>query len=313
MLPILSSQNLRELDQVTCLKQKVTKLELVNRAAQGFIQSAEAYLASEYICIFIGPGLNGADGAAIAYYLLLHKSIVPLIFCYGEPCEEASFFLEKLPINPGKIRDQEDIPQLPPNGIIIDALFGSGFTPRDDELLKAVFESINSAAGWVISVDIPSGINADGNFTHGQHIQADMSVVFEVNKLPQVLKESAPAFGKSQLIGIDLDEEFIEAKASRFILQKQDVQRALPHHASAYIHKYSKGGAVVVAGSSNMQGAAFFACAGAFRAGAGIVQAWLGTAHLEVLQARLPEAIVYELAALKKQSSQTNNSKNTEP
>ena len=300
MLPILSSQQLRELDQVTCFKQKVTKHELITRAAKGFISASEAYLASEYICIFIGPGFNGADGAAIAYFLLKHKSIVPLVFCYGEPCEEAHYFLEKLPINLGKIQDQDDIPKLPPHGIIIDALFGSGFTPRDDELLKAVFESINSADGWVISVDLPSGINADGNFTHGHHIHADMSVVFEVNKLPRVLRETASAFGNSQLIGIDLDDDFIEAEARRHILQKQDVQRFLPHHASPYIHKYSKGGAVVVAGSSNMQGAAYFACAGAYRAGAGIVQTWLGTSELGVLQARLPEAVVYALATLKK-------------
>ena len=73
MLKILSGAQVKQLDALYSQSQSISSWELMERAAQSFVEwwKTEAFDRQLPIYIFCGAGNNGGDGFAIAR--LLHK------------------------------------------------------------------------------------------------------------------------------------------------------------------------------------------------------------------------------------------------
>lgn len=137
--------------------------------------------------IFCGTNSNGAVGLVIARQLLaLDKKV--LVYILGDLNEGSSIFnnsletLKKMKANVikldtiGELGDLND--NLDKSTYIIDAIAGSEFDRAFEGVTDFVIESINNSRKYVISVDMPSGMNATNGDVATVNINPDLIVTF---------------------------------------------------------------------------------------------------------------------------------------
>jgi hydroxyethylthiazole kinase-like uncharacterized protein yjeF len=170
-------------------------------------------------------------------------------------------------------------------GVIVDALFGTGFhgAPREDAARK--IDAINSVPAPVVAVDLPSGVNASTGEVEGACVDAELTVTMHG---PKVGLEVAPGrfhSGEVVVADIGLDRRETEQRlVTAAILE--EVPRKRPDQ-----NKYSAGTVLVVGGSRGLTGAPSLAAEAAFRADAGYVAVAVPDSTLPVFEQRLLEAV----------------------
>jgi NAD(P)H-hydrate epimerase len=155
---------------------------------------------------------------------------------------------------------------LPEADVYVDAILGTGSRPGLSPLLAELVERVNQTKSIVISIDIPTGVDADTGEVPGPAIRASRTVSIGVQKLGTAITPGALYAGEVSVVDIGLDTGFLHPVAE--CLNAQDVAQRLPERG-ALTHKGSYGRVGVIAGE--MIGAAVLAGQGAMRSGAGLV------------------------------------------
>jgi hydroxyethylthiazole kinase-like uncharacterized protein yjeF len=169
--------------------------------------------------------------------------------------------------------------------LVIDALFGTGFRgePRSDA--AALIERVNASDAHVVSVDIPSGVDASTGEVRGAAVEADVTVTFHGLKVGSAV---APGrFRGGDLVLADIGLQHAET-AHRLVTP--ELLELVPQKTEADT-KYSAGAVLVVGGAPGMTGAACLAAEAAFRADAGYVAVAVPAASLSVVETRLLEPV----------------------
>ena len=147
-------------------------------------------LKKRKIAIFCGKGNNGGDGFVSARHLFT-GGIKPDLFLAGKIPEvkgEARPNLDILLRLKHKIfeMDEKNVGLLKKKirryDLIVDAIFGVGFKGNIEGFLEDLIELINSSSAYIVSVDIPSGLNADNGEASGACVRADRTVTFIAKK-----------------------------------------------------------------------------------------------------------------------------------
>ena len=82
------------------------------------------------------------------------------------------------------------------SGIIIDAIFGIGLNRNVGEPFRSIIEGLNAHSDKIISVDIPSGLDATTGKVHGFCVRACVTVTFSFAKKGLYLNEGPKYSGK---------------------------------------------------------------------------------------------------------------------
>src|SRR5690242_7285920 len=169
--------------------------------------------------------------------------------------------------------------------VVIDALFGTGFhgAPRDDA--AQMIDRINAAGAPVVSVDLPSGVDASTGEVAGAIVDADVTVTMHA---PKVGLAVSP--GRFHAGDVEVAEIGIEPRETRHCLVTEDILDLVPHKRVADT-KYTAGSVLVVGSSPGMSGALCLAAEAAFRADAGYVAVATHAESLPVVEARLLEPV----------------------
>jgi hydroxyethylthiazole kinase-like uncharacterized protein yjeF len=169
--------------------------------------------------------------------------------------------------------------------VVIDALFGTGFhgAPRDDA--SQLIERINSAGAPVVSVDLPSGVDASTGEVAGAAVDADVTVTMHAPKVGLVVGPGRFYAGEVEVADIG-----IEPGETRHRLVTEEILRLVPPR-SPRDTKYTAGSVLVVGGSPGMSGAVCLAAMAAFRADAGYVAVATHKETLPIVEARVLEAV----------------------
>jgi ADP-dependent NAD(P)H-hydrate dehydratase / NAD(P)H-hydrate epimerase len=169
--------------------------------------------------------------------------------------------------------------------VVIDGLFGTGFhgAPRDDA--ARMIERINAAAAPVVSVDLPSGVDASTGEIAGAVVDADVTVTMHG---PKVGLAVAP--GRFHAGEVEVADIGIDAGETRHRLVTEDILRLVPSKREQDT-KYSAGSVLVVGGSPGMSGAVCLAARAAFRADAGYVAIATHPEALPIVEASVLEAV----------------------
>src|SRR5205085_695397 len=198
-------------------------------------------------------------------------------------------------------------PQHPPD-IIIDALFGTGLTrpleglPREAVGYINRFRAVSQERGanrFVVSLDIPSGLNADVAAPIGAAVAADLTVTFTAHKTANVLPPASHFHGA--LVVADIGSPFKlleECDSQLFTSEAADARCWLEQtRYTPDSYKNTHGHALIIAGSRHMTGAPVLTCEAAMRAGAGLVTVATPTsAHAAVAARVMPEVMTAALA-----------------
>ncbi|WP_435358534.1 NAD(P)H-hydrate dehydratase [Haloarchaeobius sp. DFWS5] len=137
------------------------------------------------IVVVAGRGNNGGD-AFVAVRFLDEFETETLLLGREETittdiARENWDALQESEYETREVRDSADV-ELPECDIVVDAMLGTGVTGALREPEATAAEAINESAATVVSVDVPSGIDADTGEADGVAVMADHVVTFHDEK-----------------------------------------------------------------------------------------------------------------------------------
>ncbi len=310
-MKLVTSSQMRNIDKKTIGGIGIPGLELMEKAGQGVALAAKEMLGevkNKKVVIFCGRGNNGGDGFVVGRYLSEWGADIQFYPTAKkeEVSGDAKTNLKKaekmgLPIT--EVLKKEKIPSKIEADLIVDALFGTGFSGEITDFTKDVVEMINSSGIRVISVDIPSGLHADtGQFT-GACIKAERTVTMALPKIGHFFFPGREMSGKVSVVDIGVPEQVVEEENINLnLITEEDVKKMLPKRpGDAY--KGTCGRVVLIAGSTGLTGAASLASLSCLRAGAGM--AILGIPHSlnPILEIKLTEVMTKPLPDVRKKGA----------
>ena len=235
-------------------------------------------LRGERVVVLCGTGNNGGDGFGAAR-LLRHSPLVGnvtvlLLGAREKVAGDAARMLGRLEAEGEAVATVEDTGGLEPlrgATLVVDALFGTGLSrPLEESSLPADAARLaSSGRAFVVSVDVPSGLDSGSGLCDAPHVRADATVTFGFPKLAHLVAPAAGSCGRVTVADIGLlppngDDVAPEAVTAR------DVAPLFPRRPAG-AHKGTFGTLGVVGGAVGMAGAAALAARAAFRCGAGKV------------------------------------------
>jgi NAD(P)H-hydrate epimerase len=174
--------------------------------------------------------------------------------------------------------------------LIVDAVFGTGFSRLPEGAARSAIEAINASGAPVLSVDTPSGVDGTSGEHRGVAVEASETIAIEAQKVGTASGLGSTLAGEVTVarIGIGLPNVRIH------LAEESDVASVLPARDTD-AHKGSAGSVAILAGSRGMGGAAVLACRGAARTGAGYVRLGSVSSEREMVAERLPEVLTFDL------------------
>lgn len=292
---IFSAAQMREADLATLLGEPVTSIGLMERAAAGCAAWLQArYGKKKKFHIFCGEGNNGGDGLAIARLLTAQGCEVKtcLAVFTGRRSEDNRENGSRLP-SLVTIRSVADMMEIPPEDIIIDALFGTGLSKPLQGLAAEMVAVLNASGATIVAVDMPSGLFADRHTDKETAvIKASHTLSFQLPRLAFLFPENAAYTGKWHLLDIGLDKRFIsETVVTKYLLTETYIHSFVKGRPK-FSHKGNFGHALLVAGSYGKTGAAVLAVHACLRSGVGLVTAHIPACGYQIMQVSNPEAMV---------------------
>ncbi|MBQ8966172.1 NAD(P)H-hydrate dehydratase [Ruminococcus sp.] len=238
------------------------------------------------IVILAGKGNNGGDGMVAANHLFRAGISTKVVLCCGKPSTElASSAYNKLNKSIDVMFYDGD-PEHPwakaisDSTIVVDCIFGTGFTGEIGRDLQPLFIHLNTYAKRVIACDIPSGVDATSGQAGVLAVTADITVTMHAKKLGMLLSPAKYFCGEIYVddIGIPaaantgdpIMENEIYAKAS--MLDDSQLGKKFLTSRKPWAHKGTFGKVVCVCGSDSYIGAAGISATAALRMGAGLVE-----------------------------------------
>jgi NAD(P)H-hydrate epimerase len=176
--------------------------------------------------------------------------------------------------------------------MVIDAVLGIGRSRPLGGAIRACLEAVQQEKRRnpglaILSLDVPSGLDADDGSCDAATPYADVTVTLGYPKQGLFHFQAVGKVGKLVTVDIGIpavlaDQVSLEVASDSWV---KGVLPARPLHAN----KGTFGRVMVVAGSADYIGAAYLACAGAIRSGAGLVTLATPKSLVPVIAAQLPE------------------------
>lgn len=255
----------------------IPSLTLMERAGEAVVREIKArYLKNESrgrVVVLCGPGNNGGDGFVIARLLkdamIGCEVIVSKADRYTPDCKKNwdRFTGQVTVYESGGHEDL--VTSLKRANVIVDALLGTGQNAAPRGAVRDLVQLVQLVTHMeqipVISVDVPTGVDASSGEVFETHITADSTVTFQFIKRGLVQYPAQDKCGQLVVadIGIKADRQ---TEFSFF--SHQSFPLKLRH---SHAHKGSFGTVLVIGGSRNMPGAPVLTGESAYRAGAGLV------------------------------------------
>jgi len=259
------------------------------------------------VVVLAGHGNNGGDGL-VAARLFKKAGYTVSLWCAAKPggyrAEAAANekFLKESAFPLQYISGSTDLGGLHDDlkcaDLVIDALLGIGVDREVTGYTAELIDAVNKCSAAVLSVDIPSGVNADTGAVMGCAVKADWTVTFASPKLGLVLHPGAGLAGEIIVADINVPDSLLD-KETFTLVTASFVRNILPDRP-VDAHKGSVGRVLIVAGSPGMTGAAMLTAESALTAGAGLVYLAVPESICPALEAKMMEVIIVPLPEEKK-------------
>lgn len=311
---IVTAAEMREIDRLTTEQYGVPSLTLMENAGAAVAEFClEQYPAAQRVGVICGKGNNGGDGFVAARKLHeAGKSVQVLLL--ADPAEvkgEAAEMLKRVPVNVVVARTEEELKddlahQVFESDLLVDAILGTGFKPPVTGIYAAAIEATRFRDVPVVSVDLPSGLDADSVdsvLPSYPLIYASAVVTFTAPKpvhaffpmravLAQIGTPREASWESSLKLSLATPGQ--EHGNERAFHRWDDVVHAEPRLAES--NKGSFGHVLVVGGSRGKAGAPAMAGLAALRAGAGLCTVATARGVQSLVASFAPELMTEDLA-----------------
>jgi len=273
---------------------------LMENAGLAFAQQVKAWLGSavgRQILFLVGPGNNGGDGLVAARYLHDWGARVNVYLCSQRREDDPNYHIVEERGIPTTLASEDkhlaDFDSaLSSSDVVIDALFGTGKLRPLEGVVREVLTRVRRVKEAntelkVIAMDLPSGLDADSGATDPSCLAADLTVTLGYPKIGLFSFPGRDLVGDLVVADIGIPSNLGGGIATELIT-KESVRSMLPPRPHS-AHKGTFGRVLVCAGSLHYIGAAYLACEGAMRVGAGLVTLAVAQSLQPILAAKLTE------------------------
>ncbi|MEI6564777.1 MAG: NAD(P)H-hydrate dehydratase [bacterium] len=283
----ITTAQMRELDKVASTEFEIPGFELMRRAGEG-VAATTRYLAERsrggdaFVHLIAGRGNNGGDAFAAALFLHEDDFEVEVLLAgsasdiRGDALRHlgkmraAGIPLIELPTKESWVDAMQDAGS---GEIIVDGVLGIGVSGPPRGPIAGAIHYINNIAedNLVISIDVPSGLDADTGEVPGEAVIADITATIGLPKIGLLTQQAIPYVGSLDVIGIGIPIELTSTYDSpRHLITGWDVRRLLTRRSNM-AHKGDFGHVLVIGGAIGYAGAPAMAAMAALRSGAGLV------------------------------------------
>src|SRR5690606_35744274 len=155
----------------------------------------------------------GGDGMALARQLLDHGYDIKVHIVNFSEKRSKEFLLNMERLRqknhwPEILNGGSEFPELKPEDIVVDAIFGLGLSRAPEDWVGRLIEHINDSGSLILSVDLPSGLPMDREPWNPSHVvRAEVVLEIQWPKLPSFLPEMAPYAEGWVVLDVGMDPE----------------------------------------------------------------------------------------------------------
>ncbi|MGK8801080.1 NAD(P)H-hydrate dehydratase [Acinetobacter seifertii] len=246
--------------------------------------------ATKNIAVWCGQGSNAGDGYFIASYLKqagFHVEIFAAELGDSTDLQYAVDFAKE-----NNVQVHQDFEVSKTFDCHIDALFGIGLNRELNDYWQHAIQQFNEQAGLKISIDIPSGLQANTGRILPSAVKADHTFTVLGLKAGLFTGQGKEYTGQIHLVNlIPIDQEL------KPLAYLTPTHIRLPKRL-AFGHKGSYGHVLVIGGHEQMGGAVIMAAEAAFHAGAGKVTVICHRNHHQAILSRAPNIMLRDINGL---------------
>lgn len=263
--------------------------ELMQRAGNAAAEQIAELLgdrARAGVRVYVGGGNNGGDGWVVAADLAkrgVPVTVLEIVQARSEDCRAAKAAATSTLARAEAPGDR---------AAIVDALLGTGSSGEPNGPVRAAVKEIakaRAAGAFVVSLDLPSGLNASTGASTGA-VVADATVTFGTVKRGELI--SRASCGQVVAVDIGLLPPPPDMQIPQ-LLSAADVYPLVPP-IPARAHKGTRKKLAIVGGSEGMAGAVLLAAQAAFRSGVGLLRLSVAEGSVSAVHGAAPAALVAE-------------------
>jgi ADP-dependent NAD(P)H-hydrate dehydratase / NAD(P)H-hydrate epimerase len=294
LIPLLDAETMRGVDRWAIEQRGVPSLDLMERAGAGVARIVERLVPDGAVAVVCGKGNNGGDGLVVAR-LLREAGRSVTVVCAAPPGDfagDARVNLERLPgegpleLEGDRARAEQSLEEA---SVVIDALLGTGFQGEPRGAVGEAIEIVNAARALVVSVDLPSGVDASTGVASGVAVRAAVTATFHAGKPGLWIAPGKAHAGEVETIEIGIPRGW--PGETQIGLIAPAVFERLPRRAQSST-KFTSGHVLIVGGSRGLTGAPRMAAHAAMRAGAGYVTAFVPASQQPILATAGPPELM---------------------
>jgi NAD(P)H-hydrate epimerase len=305
---LATAEIIKNLDKKTIEEVGIPGCVLMENAAQGVVRVIKKRYLKEKkgkIAIFTGGGNNGGDGFVVARHLHNQGNkiwvflLIPPSRLKGDALLNYKI-IEKIGVNILPLYNGSDLQlqkdKIEECEIIVDAILGTGLKSDVEGYFVQVIDYVNKSQKKIVSVDIPSGLNADTGLIMGTCINAEVTVTFGLPKLGLLIHPGLERVGKLYAIDIGIPISLVEnILINNYLLDLSEIESFIKLKRKEDTHKGHYGHLLVLAGSVGKTGAAAMVCEAALRAGAGLITLGIPKSLNQIMEVKTLEAMTSPL------------------
>lgn len=246
-------------------------------------------LQKKRIVILAGKGNNAGDGFVCARLLKDLCAEITVILVQAKPKAELSKIafskIQKDAVIISSLKEGRE--KIKHADIIIDAIFGFGFKGLVPCDIKEFIIQIGISKADVISLDLPSGADADSGKIGGVCVAAKYTLAFSALKVAHLVYPAKEFCGETIILDIGIDKDKVDSFPAILYFNENIVQKK----RNPQSHKGDYGTLLCVCGSYTMPGAAIMAVRAALRSGTGLVNLAVSEKTYPLVASSVPESI----------------------
>lgn len=290
---LFNTARLKELEATAAAHTVQGDSVLMERAgARAFELIRELYADLSPITVLCGAGDNGGDGMVLAREARRRGYRVSVV-CVSPPTSDDAIQAWHTMLSSGvKPVMSRTVKGLPDQGIIVDAIVGTGLLREPEGEVKRLIMLANQSSAHVLSLDCPSGLYADTGVVSENVVAADSTLSF-IGLKPGFFCGGGPdVTGQLVLCPLDVTEAAYDSvEPTMYRISANGVRDMIPSRL-ADAHKGQSGHVLVIGGDEGMGGAVKMCAEAALRCGSGLVSVLTHSAHAAAIMAARPELMV---------------------
>lgn len=303
MLPLVTAGEMKAIDHQAIEVWGIPSVVLMENAGRSVVLALEKEfknLSGRNFLVLCGKGNNGGDGFVIARHLNNKGASVRCVLLgkINELKRDARTNAQILLNAAMKIEEIEQTHELcaiiKNQPVVIDAIFGTGLSTPPQGIFAEAIRLINESNAFVVSVDVPSGVDADTGKILEPAVHAHLTVTMALPKLGLFLYPGRNHIGKLIVADIGIPKQLLAENACCYLIDSDFVKTHLPARKPDG-HKGTFGTCLLICGSRGYSGAACLTAMAAVRSGAGLVHIAYPESLGPIIESRVLEPVKHPL------------------